>query len=128
MFNFTVSVYPFDELSEKAKQNAIQQHREFLLATMQQEDFISGCAEYDTPEELQKSYDSEYDYYLMNDEPIIESITINEYLFFADGELAHTCNYCAGGKSGETWIEFHGKQICIAKNQKAVTKQIKETS
>jgi len=115
MINFTVAVYPFDELSESAKQNAIQQHREFLLAIMQPDDFISGCAEYDTPEELQKAYESEYDYYLMNDEPIAESITINEYLFFADGQLASTTTYCGNHeKSGQTWIKFHGQQIRIA--------------
>ena len=114
MNTFTVTLYSFDELTDKAKSRAIYEHRTFLLDIMQPSDFISGCAEYDTPEELQKAYDSEYDYYLMNDEPIIESITINEYLFFADGTLANTCHYCAGDKSGETWIQFHGEQIRIA--------------
>lgn len=69
-----IGVYKFDELEKYAKDNAIESHRQFLLSIMCPNDFISGCEEYDTPDELQKAYDREYDYYLCNDEPIIESI------------------------------------------------------
>jgi len=90
----TINLYEFSELNEKAKENAIFEHRDFLLSTMQVSDFISGDSEYDTPENLKKSFDSEYDHVLNNDEPIIESIEANEYLFYSDGKLANCTTYC----------------------------------
>lgn len=88
MKKVTINLYSFDELTEKAKEKAIDDHRSFLLSVMCSDDFISGCPEYDTNEELQKAYEAEYEYYSMNDEPIIESIQCNEYDFFSNGELA----------------------------------------
>lgn len=89
MKTISINIYSLDELNEKARNRAIEEHRAFLLSIMCPEDFISGCPEYDTPEELKKAYNSEYEYYLMNDEPIIESIEINEYMFFSNGEIYH---------------------------------------
>ena len=82
-----IGVYKFDELEKYAKDNAIESHRQFLLSIMCPNDFISGCEEYDTPDELRKAYDSEYDYYLCNDEPIIESIEANDYSYYSNGEI-----------------------------------------
>lgn len=107
----TINLYSFDELSETAKQYAINEHRDFLLSTMSKDDFISGDEEYDTPEKLQEQYDSEYEYYSNNDEPIIESIEINEYLFHKDGQLAHTVHYVAG------YGDDNGKEFYIDKNK-----------
>ena len=84
-----INLYELAELDPKAKARAIDNHRQFLLQIMQPADFISGDPEYDTPEELEKTYNAEYEYLLDNDEPIIESIDINEYLFYQDGELAN---------------------------------------
>jgi mRNA-degrading endonuclease HigB of HigAB toxin-antitoxin module len=114
----TIKLYSFSELSEKAKRKAIEAHREFELSVMEPDDFISGIAEYDTPEELQKTYEAQYNYYLMNDEPIIENIEANDYLFFEDGELAHTITYC--GKhplAGETHLIFNGADYIIKKEK-----------
>lgn len=117
--NITIKLFPFSELSEKAKQKAIEAHREFELSIMQPNDFISGEPEYDTPEELQKTYETEYNYYLENDEPIIENIEANEYLFFKNGELAHTVHYCGGHPlAGETHFIFNGVDYCINKEVK----------
>lgn len=77
-----IKLYTLDELSEQARKKAIEEHRQFELSIMTPEDFISGVPEYDTEEELQKAYDAEYDYYLMNDEPIIENIEANNYYFY----------------------------------------------
>lgn len=87
MKTISINIYSFSELGEKAQRKAVDEHREFLLSVMRPEDFISGCPEYDTPEELQKEYESEYDYYLMNDDPIIESIEVNGYMFYANGDI-----------------------------------------
>ncbi len=112
----TIKLYPFSELSEKAKRKAIEDYREFELSIMRPENFITGIAEYDTPEELQKVYEAQYDYYAMNDEPIIEIIEANDYLFFENGELAHTIRYCgAHPLSGETHFIFSGVGYLIKK-------------
>lgn len=113
--NITIKLYELDELGEKARARAIDEHRNFMLETMYPEDFKSGDPQYDTPEELEKAYNAEYDYISMNDEPVIESIECNEYLFFEDGELAHVTHYC--GKhplSGQTWLKYHGSEYRIA--------------
>ena len=109
MIETTIHLYPFNELQEKAQEKALQDHREFLLSTMHPSDFISGCPEYDTPEELQKQYESEYDYYLFNDDPIKESIEINDYYFFFDGTIANTTLYTAGPNVGKMLINIHGE-------------------
>lgn len=115
-YNVSINLFPFSELSEKAKQNAIFEHRQFMLSDMQPEDFITGCAEYDTPEELQKAYDSEYEYILFNDVPVIESIEINEYLFFSNGDFAPVFYKFPDGttKSRESYIKIHGEEHRIA--------------
>ena len=88
-----IKLYTLDELSENARQKAIEEHRQFELSIMSPDDFISGCPEYDTEEELQKTYEAEYDYLLMNDEPIIENIEANNYYFYEDGTLAAVTEY-----------------------------------
>jgi len=110
----TIKLYSFSELGEKAKRKAIEDHRAFMLSLMSPEDFISGIAEYDTPEELQKTYEAEYEYYATNDEPIIENIEANDYLFFANGKLAHTVRYCGNHPlAGETHFIFNGVEYLI---------------
>lgn len=104
-----IELFKLSELSEKARQKAIEKHRHFELSTMSISDFISGEIELDTPEQLQKQYKAEYDYYNENDEPIIENIESNEYLFFNDGKLAKTISYCGKHpKSGTIEFEFMG--------------------
>lgn len=118
MFNFNVSinVYSLDELTDDARRNAIEEHRQFLLDEMSPADFISGDPEYDTPEQLQEQYESEYEYYEDNDDVIIESIECNEYLFFANGTMANTTHYWNGHptRGGETWIKYRGHEYKIA--------------
>ena len=114
----TIKLYSFSELGEKAKRKAIEEHRAFMLSLMALDDFITGIAEYDTPEELQKTYKAQYDYYLMNDEPIIENIEANDYLFFENGELAHIVHYCGNHPlAGETHFIFNGKDYIIKKEK-----------
>ena len=123
----TIKLYSFSELSEKAKRKAIEDHREFELSIMRPEDFITGIAEYDTSEELQKTYEAEYDYYLMNDEPIIEIIEANDYLFFENGELAHTITYCGNHPlAEETHLIFKGVDYVIKKG--GISNEISSTN
>lgn len=107
MKKVTINLYEFSELNEKAKQKAIDEHRNFLLSVMNPNDFIRGDSEYDTEKELQKAFDSEYEYFEANDEPIIESIEANEYLFYSDGIMAHCVTYCGEHeKAGITELQI----------------------
>lgn len=103
----TINLYLFSELSENAKQTAIQDHRNFELNIMQLSDFLSGDPEFDTPEKLKEAYNAEFEYRLENDEPIIESIEENGYLFFSDGKMANCTTYCGKHeKAGITEIKI----------------------
>ena len=98
----TIKLYLFSELNEKAKKRAIEEHREFELNIIELNDFEKGIAE--------------YDYYATNDEPIIEAIESNDYLFFENGELAHTVRYCGNHPlAGETHFIFNGVDYLIKK-------------
>ena len=55
LYTKVIGIYKFDELNPDAREKAIFDHRCFLLSIMQPNDFISGCPEYDTEEELQKT-------------------------------------------------------------------------
>lgn len=99
MKKVTINLYSFDELNEDAKQKAIDDHRNFELSIMDENDFISGDPEFDTPEKLSEAYNAEYSYLEENDEPIIESIKANDYLFFSDGSLADCVTYTADGRT-----------------------------
>ena len=113
MIELSIKLYQLHELTEKARQKAISEHRGFILSTMAPEDFISGDPEHDTPEKLQEAQELEQDYYLFNDEPIIESLEINEYLFYADGALCHCCHYTGGPKKGTVEIIIHGETYTL---------------
>lgn len=109
MIETVIHLFAFKELPEKAQQKAISEHRDFLLSIMEPSDFISGEPEWDTPEKLQEQYESDYEYYLVNDEPIVEAIEANNYYFFFDGELAYTREQ----PSGKLYIEIHGETDII---------------
>ena len=113
MATITIPLCELHELSDMAKRKAIEGHRDFLLGVMQPSDFISGDPEYDTPEQLSEAYKKEFEYYSFNDEPIIESIEANGYLFYMDGELAHVVEYVAGPMEGKTILNIHGSAFAI---------------
>ena len=109
----TIKLYSFEELGAIAQQKAIHEHRRFMLDIMQPSDFISGEDKYDTPEQLQAQYNAEWDYVAENDEPVIESIEANEYLFYDSGDLAHIVYKFPNG-TRETWLKMNGLEYQIA--------------
>lgn len=82
-----IGIYKFNELNIGARNKAIEDERDFRLSIMRPIDFISGDPEYDTPEELQKTYEAQYAYYEANDDPIIECIEANDYDYYENGEI-----------------------------------------
>lgn len=111
--NIALPLYEVSELTGTAKQKAIMNQRDFLLGYLHPNDFISGEPEFDTPEQLQRQYEAEYEYYLWNDEPVIEDIEANEYLYYADGSMAHVVEYAAGPLKGKTILKIHGTEYLI---------------
>lgn len=114
MLQLTINLYTFSELSEKAKEKAIEDARQFLLSIMHPTDFISGDPEYDTHEKLTEQYTAEHDYYCFNDEPILEYIEANDYIFYYNGDLCHTVTFCGQHpRAGEMDITIHGETFTI---------------
>ncbi len=72
MKKVTINLYEFNELSEDAKQKAIQEHFIFMCSVLEDDE-------------------NEDD---ITDECIIENIEANEYLFYSDGDLADCVTYC----------------------------------
>jgi hypothetical protein len=107
MLNIEIKLYEFNELNELSQNKAINTHREFLLSVLQP-DYIDGICDWDDVEKM-TMYHEEYGYLEEHDEPIIENIEINEYLYFYDGTLAHSVYYTAGDKKGNLEIIIHGE-------------------
>lgn len=91
MKTVSINLYTFDELNEAAQEKAIIEHVNFLVEV----------ADFDERDEISREY-------------VIENIQINDYLFFADGELAHCTTYTdSHPKSGTTEFHFHGATFDI---------------
>ena len=113
MKTISVNLYSFEELSAKAKEKAIEDHRNFLLEDMRPEDFISGDPEYDTPEKLEEAYNSEYFYVLENDDPVIDSIEANDYMFYESGKMAWIKYKFPNHETREMYVHHDGRDILL---------------
>lgn len=109
----SINIYKVDELPEPSQKKAIEDHRIFLLSTMQASDFISGDPEYDTPDQLKAQFTEEYKYYLLHDTPIRDDLNANNYWFFLDGTLANCTTCTAGPDRGRTIFSLHGETDCF---------------
>lgn len=95
-----INLYQFSELSEESKKIAIETHKDFLDNHPQ-----------DFEEEDGKI---ELIYVEHTEEEVIESIEINDYYFFKDGEMADVVKYTGQHpKSGIVELVFHGQIIEI---------------
>lgn len=111
MLELTIKLYSFHELNQEAQTRAIEDHRRFMLETLEP-DFIDGVTDWNDPEKM-KMYRAECEYLEENDSAIIENIEINEYTFFADGEICWSCTYTGGPKKGLTEIKIHGELFTL---------------
>ena len=100
MKTVTINLYSFSELNDAAKEKAIFEHGAFL-------------------DSMPDDYENEdgnlvSEYVDHTEEEIIESIEMNEYLFFADGDMANVTQFCGKHpKAGKAEINFHGETITI---------------
>jgi hypothetical protein len=95
-----INLYSYDELKEKSKEFAFNQH----------EDFLNSCEEEYENEEgvLIKEY-VEHD-----KEEVEDSLRINEYLFFESGEMANITHFTGEHeKAGKTEFYFFGKTYLL---------------
>ena len=91
-----INLYSFNELSEKAKEKAIYEQIDFLN---------SIPVDYEDEHGQMKE-----EYIEHTPEDAIESILINEYLFFTDGEMANCVTYVnPHPKKGITELKFKGE-------------------
>jgi hypothetical protein len=100
MKTVTINIYQFSELSETAKQFAINQHLDFL----------------DNEGELFEDDNGQMaiDYTPHTEQEAIESIEANEYYFYSDGELASCVTYTGTHpKSGITELTFKNQTFTL---------------
>lgn len=96
MKQVTINLYSFAELSEQAKERAISEHGIFLDSLPLEYEDESGKFK--------------VEYHEHSEEEIIDSINANEYIFFADGEIASCVTYTGGHpKAGKTELKFAGE-------------------
>jgi hypothetical protein len=97
MKQVTINLYSFNELSEQAKQNAINEHESFLLSL----DYEDEEGNVHFHEEIEES-------------EVIESIKMNDYLFYFNGEMAHVTTYTGKHeKTGTSEFKLHGETYLI---------------
>ena len=95
MNEIKIKLYKFNELTKDSQEKAIRDHLDFLLST--------------DDEQLYKnlSFDA-------LTEVVIESILINEYYFYFNGELAECVTYTGDHKkTGTTEFKFKGKTYIL---------------
>jgi hypothetical protein len=100
-----IPLYTIDELKDSSKEKAIREHREFLLCVTDTSDFEENINAYiDWINDIES-----------NDEPVLESIRMNEYLFFTDGEFVDTVTYVDKHpeKAGITELKLFGQVYII---------------
>ena len=81
----SINLYSVDELGDKAKEVAIEEHRNFLLS----ECILNGNSPTGESDYLSEVEDIED-----NDDYVLENIHANDYLYFYDGKLAKTVSDC----------------------------------
>ena len=103
MKKVTIKIYTIRELSQKSRSFAVSDHRDFMLSVYRDDDW---------DESIGMTY-SKYEKTLRNKD-LIENIEANEYLFFANGELANATLYCGNHlRAGDNVFTFMGEEILL---------------
>lgn len=100
----TITLLTIDELDTQAKNKALAEHKEFLIDTYND----------DMYDESYSMTRSKYANSLTQGE-VLESIEINEYLFFPNGEMASVTHFTGKHpRSGETECAIKGMTYPVA--------------
>ena len=100
-----INLYSYDELDEGAKEKAFNEHEEFLRETPQTYEDDEGNEKYDNMNKWTQEDIREY---------VEDSIKINEYLFFENGEMANITHFTGKHeKTGTTEFYFCGKTYIL---------------
>jgi len=104
-----IKLYSYNELSEKGKEKAFNEHENFLRdnpLTYETEDENGNIIiKYDNMDEWTQKDIKDY---------VEESININEYLFFESGDMAHVVHFTGKHeKAGKIEFYFQGKTYLI---------------
>lgn len=95
-----ITLYEFDELDETSKQSAIFEHLNFLDSEPEEFENEQG--------ELVREYMEH------TEEDTIESIRLNRYYFFSNGDIADCTTYTGKHpKAGKTEFKFKGENVEI---------------
>lgn len=98
--NIEIELFSYDELEGKAKERALNEHTEFLNSLQEEREDENG--------NLIKEYRDH------EKEEVEDSLRINEYLFYSDGEMIDGVIYTEGHpKAGQMEIMFKGKNYII---------------
>ena len=112
--NVTVELFRYDELNPEAREKAFDEHEQFLRenpSTYEDEDENGNIIE---------KYDNMDDWTLEEVKEYVEdSIRINEYWFFSNGEMADTVCYTGKHeKAGTTELTFLGNTFVLKEDFK----------
>jgi len=95
--NVKIKLYKYEELNEVGKEHAFEEHFDFLCSNPSDYEDENGDMVFQTEEDYTR-------------EIVEESININEYLFFIDGNMADTIHYVGKHeKAGITEFTFGGE-------------------
>lgn len=90
MKTVNLNLYSFEELSEKAKERAISEGRDFLY-------WVSECCD---------------DY--KDDRDVIDFLLTNDYVYFENGKLVPATTFVGKHpRAGETEVNIHGQKIVL---------------
>jgi hypothetical protein len=93
-----INLYEYDELKDKSREKAFNEHLDFLYMVNTGED----------DEDLNTLKENELKEY------VEDSLRINEYLFFESGEMAHITHFTGKHeKAGTTEFYFNNKTYVL---------------
>lgn len=102
MVQVTINLYSIHELEKAVQDEIIANHKEFLVSVYRDGDFDPSF----------NMTRSKYARSLTRSD-IIGNITVNEYLYFKNGEMADICQYIQGAfpnpKAGTTEFKLNGE-------------------
>ena len=103
----SINLYRLDGLEKEAKNKAIEEHRDFMVETYSDDMF----------DKVFNMTQSKYAKGLTKAE-VEENIEINDYMYFFDGEMASTIQYCGKHpRSGEHEFTLHGESYLLSSKE-----------